>query len=128
MFSMETLEIIRSQAITQSYNSSIHKELNSILLKLESKTLEEFLNGEKSEEIRAIDNEIRNIVTSNVHSIRNESEDKIAIDVLRRSSNACTSVTSSMSDHRPSSVLTPTPQACNLSLCEFAVSLQDHFT
>ena len=79
MFSMETLEIIRSQAITQSYNSSIHKELNSILLKLESKTLEEFLNGEKSEEIRAIDNEIRNIVTSNVHSIRNESEDKIAI-------------------------------------------------
>ena len=51
-----------------------------------------------------------------------------AFDFLSRSSNACTSVTSSMSDHRPSSVLTPTPQACNLSLCELAVSLQDHFT
>ena len=39
-----------------------------------------------------------------------------ALLVFRRSSNACTSVTSSMSDHLPSSVLTPTPQACNLSL------------
>jgi hypothetical protein len=76
---METPEIIISRAIAQSYNSSIHEELNSILLKLESKTLEEFLNGEKSEEIRSIDNEIRNIVTSNVHTFRNESEDKIAI-------------------------------------------------
>lgn len=76
---METPEIIISQAITQSYNSSIHEELNNILLKLESKTLEEFLNGEKSEEILVIDNEIRNIITSNIHTFRNESEDKIAI-------------------------------------------------
>lgn len=72
---MEISEIILTQALAKSSSSSIHVELKSVLKNLEIKTIEDFLNGERDEEMRTIDNEIRNIVTTNIfYNQKSESE------------------------------------------------------
>ncbi|MFU1859326.1 hypothetical protein ACK8HY_20160 [Sphingobacterium sp. NGMCC 1.201703] len=72
---MEISDLTLTQALAKSNSSSIHIELKSVLQKLESKTLEDFLNGEREEEMRRIDNEIRNIVKTNInHNHKSESE------------------------------------------------------
>jgi len=72
--------MILTQALAKSNSSSIHVEIKGVLKKLESKKLEDFLNGERNEEMRKIDNEIRNIITTNIHySSKSESEQ---IDVI----------------------------------------------
>ena len=60
---METPQII-TQALSIFKNSSVSEELNTILQKLESRSIEEILNTEKIKEIRQIDNDIRSIVTN----------------------------------------------------------------
>lgn len=72
---MEIPDITLTQALAKSSSSSIHLELKSELQKLESKTLEDFLNGERDEEMRTIDKEIRNIVNTNIfYNLKSESE------------------------------------------------------
>lgn len=69
--------MILTQALAKSNSSSIHVELDTLLKKLESKTLEKFLSTEEDEEIWSIDNEIRNIVTEIIHFNQNSENDKI---------------------------------------------------
>lgn len=74
---MEIPEIILTQALAKSNSFSIHIELDTLLKKLESKMLEEMLNGEKDDEIKSIDNDIRNIVTKTIHYNQKPENDKI---------------------------------------------------
>lgn len=76
---MEIPEMILSQALAKYSSSSNHVELKDVLKKLESKKLEDFLNSERNEEMRAIDNEIRNIVITNVYSNQKSESDKIDV-------------------------------------------------
>ncbi len=69
--------MILTQALAKSNSSSIHVELDTLLKKLESKTIEKFLSTEEDEEIWSIDNEIRNIVTEIIHFNQNSENDKI---------------------------------------------------
>lgn len=74
---MEISEMMLTQALAKSDSTSIHIELNNILMKLESKTIEKILSTEGDEEIWSIDNEIRNIVTEIIHFNQNSESDKI---------------------------------------------------
>lgn len=74
---MEIPEIILTQALTKSNSSSIHVELDILLKKLESKTLEDLFNDKEDEEIRSINNNIRNIVTNTLHYNQKSENDKI---------------------------------------------------
>lgn len=76
---MEISEVILAQALKKSKSSSVNLELSIALMKLENKTLEDFLNGEKNQEMRTIDSEIRSIINTNVHHNRNEDVNKIDI-------------------------------------------------
>ncbi len=76
---MEIPEMILTQALAKHYSSSIHLELNSVLKKLESKKLEDFLNGERKEEMRTIDNEIRYIITTNVYNNQKSESEKVEV-------------------------------------------------
>jgi hypothetical protein len=76
---MEIPDLILTQALIKSKSSSIHLELDSVLKKLESKTLDDFLNGGKKEEMWTIDNEIRNIVTTNVYFNKKSESDKVDV-------------------------------------------------
>lgn len=76
---MEIPEIILTQALAKSSSSSIHVELKDVLKKLESKTLEDFLNGERDEEMRTIGNQIRNIVNTTIYNNQKSESDKIDI-------------------------------------------------
>lgn len=67
--------MILTQAIAKSTSASIHIELEKFLKKLESKTLEEILNG-KDRETRSIDKDIREIVNQSIH-FNQKSEDDI---------------------------------------------------
>jgi len=74
---MEIPEMILTQALAKSNSSSIHVELDNLLMKLVSKTLEDLLNSEKDEEIWSIDNDIRDIVTQTIHFNQKSEDDKI---------------------------------------------------
>lgn len=74
---MEIPEIILTQALAKSNSSSIHIELDNLLKKLESKSLERILSAEEDEEIWSIDNEIRSIITEIIHFNQNSENDKI---------------------------------------------------
>lgn len=69
--------MILTQALAKSNSSSIHIELDDLLKKLESKTLEKILSAEEDEEIWSIDNEIRNILTDTIHYNQKSEGDKI---------------------------------------------------
>lgn len=71
--------MILTQALAKSSSSSIHLELKSVLKNLESKTLEDFLNGKRDEEMRTIDNEIRNIVNTNIYNNKKSESERIDI-------------------------------------------------
>ena len=61
------------KALSTLNNSSVNDELNSLLQKLESKTIDEILKMEENDEIRRIDNEIREIITRALHlSVKTE--------------------------------------------------------
>ncbi len=74
---MEIPDITLTQALAKSNSSSIHIELKSVLQKLESKTLDDFLNSEREEEMRRIDDEIRNIVTTNIYNNNKSESEKV---------------------------------------------------
>lgn len=74
---MEIPEMIITQALAKSKSSSIHAELKDVLKKLENKKLEDFLNAESMEEMRTIDNEIRNIVTTIIFYNNNNESEKV---------------------------------------------------
>lgn len=74
---MEIPEIILTQALAKSKSSSIHTEVDNLLKKLESKTLEDILNGEKDDEIWSIDNQIRNIVIQTIYFDKKSEDEKI---------------------------------------------------
>ena len=76
---MEIPEMILAQALSKCNSSSIHVEMEGVLQKLESKKLEDFLNGERTEEMRTIDNEIRNIVTTNIYYNHKSESEKVEI-------------------------------------------------
>ncbi len=69
--------MILTQALAKSDSISIHIELNNLLRKLESKTIEKILSAEEDEEIWSIDNKIRDIVTQTIHFNQNSESDKI---------------------------------------------------
>lgn len=69
--------MILAQALAKSNSSSIHVELDNLLKKLESKTLEKILSAEEDEEIWSIDNKIRDVVTQTLHFNQKSEEDKI---------------------------------------------------
>jgi hypothetical protein len=70
---METPEII-AQALSIFKNSSVSEELEIVLQKLESKSIEEILNAEKIKEILQIDDNIRSIVTNVLYQSTNLEE------------------------------------------------------
>lgn len=74
---MEIPEMILTQALAKSNSSSIHVELDILLKKLESKTLEKILCAEEDEEIWSIHNEIRDIVTQTISFNQKSEDDKI---------------------------------------------------
>lgn len=74
---MEIPEMILTQALAKNDSTSIHIELNNLLRKLESKTIEKILSAEEDEEIWSIDNKIRDIVTQTIHFNQNSESDKI---------------------------------------------------
>jgi L-rhamnose mutarotase len=74
---MEIPEMILTQVLAKSNSSSIHVELDNLLNKLESKTLEKILSAEEDEEIWSIDNKIRDIVTQTIHFNQKSEDDKI---------------------------------------------------
>lgn len=76
---MEIPDLILTQALLQSKSSSINAELGNALKKLESKTPEDLFNGDSNEEMLAIDNEIRNIITANVYANHKSESDKISV-------------------------------------------------
>jgi hypothetical protein len=76
---MEIPDIILTQALAKINSSSIHIGLRSILQKLESKNLEDFLNGERKEEMRRIDDKIRNIITTNIYYNQKSESEKVDI-------------------------------------------------
>jgi hypothetical protein len=61
MYCVETSGIILEKALEILKNSSVNEELNALLQKLESKTIENILNLEKNTEIRIIHNDIRTL-------------------------------------------------------------------
>lgn len=69
--------MILTQALTKSNSSSINVELDNLLKKLESKTLENILSAEEDEEMWSLDNKIRDIVTQTIHFNQKSEEDKI---------------------------------------------------
>lgn len=69
--------MILTQALAKINSSSIHVELDNLLKKLESKTLEKILGAEEDEEIWSIDNKIRDIVTQTIHFNQKSEDDKI---------------------------------------------------
>ncbi|HEX8331148.1 MAG TPA: hypothetical protein VF622_00930, partial [Segetibacter sp.] len=64
---METSELILSEAIKQVLSASIHEELDSLLKCFESRSIDEFLNGEKSDEISNIDLQIHELYNNTFH-------------------------------------------------------------
>ncbi|NLL27704.1 MAG: hypothetical protein GX259_02815 [Bacteroidales bacterium] len=74
---MEVPEMILTQALSKSNSYSFNVELNNLLKKLESKTLEKILSAEEDEEICSIDNKIRDIVTQTIHFSQNSEDNKI---------------------------------------------------
>lgn len=68
MFGMEIPKIILTKSLKISLSSTLNGKLDELLRKLETRTIEDFLNGEKVENIRKIDNEIRQLVIDTVHS------------------------------------------------------------
>jgi len=74
---MEIPETILIQALAKSNSSSIYIELDNLLKRLESKTLEKILSAEEDEEIWSIDNEIRDIVTQTIHFNQKSENNKI---------------------------------------------------
>lgn len=74
---MEIPEMILTQALAKSNSSSIHIELDNLIKKLESKTLEKILSAGEDEEIWSIDNKIRDIVTQTIHFNQKSVDDKI---------------------------------------------------
>src|SRR6187402_3960950 len=75
MFSMEIPEIILTESLRLSYTSSLHIGLNNLLQKLESNKIEDFLNGQKSEEISKIHHELYQVFLNAIHYNQNKAEE-----------------------------------------------------
>lgn len=69
---METPQIILEKALTMLDKSSINEGLNTLLQKLESKTIEEILNASKVEDVQQINNDIWKIVTNVLYSSKTD--------------------------------------------------------
>lgn len=79
MFGMEIPEMIFCKALQASHSSISHEVLNSHLQKLETKTIEEFLNREKDKDFVSIDNDIRQLVNESSCFTSNNEQEKIEI-------------------------------------------------
>lgn len=75
MYSMEIPEITLTESLRLSHTSSLHVGLNNLLQKLEANKIEDFLNGEKSEEIRKIHHELYQVLSNVIHCNQNKAEE-----------------------------------------------------
>lgn len=72
---MEIPEIILTESLRLSHTSSLHAGLNSLLQKLEANKIDDFLNGEKSEEIRKIHHELYEVLVNAIHYNHDKAEE-----------------------------------------------------
>ncbi|MDE3182840.1 MAG: hypothetical protein KGM16_05420 [Bacteroidota bacterium] len=72
---MEIPEITLTESLRLSQTSSLHVGLNNLLQKLEANKIEDFLKGEKLEEISKIDQELYQILLNTIHYSQNKVEE-----------------------------------------------------
>ncbi len=72
---MEIPEIILTESLRLSHTSSLHVGLNNLLQKLEANKIDDFLNGEKSEEISKIHHEVYEVLINAIHYNQNKTEE-----------------------------------------------------
>ena len=65
---MEIHEVILDDALKASQNSSIHSELDAILAKFKSKSIEEILFKNESDEDERISYQIHDIIVKNINT------------------------------------------------------------